>query len=95
MINHNLGTYKIVDAHEMFPLSRGAEIMLQGEKFWQDAKISLSCPRISNFEGFSVLLAPPNQCSVPNLVHLRVKPENMCSTCFILCLRQIIPEMTE
>lgn len=74
---------------------RGTEIMLQGEKSCQDAKISLSCPRISYFEGFLVVLAPPNQCSVPNLVHLWVKPENMCSACFILCLREIIPEMNK
>lgn len=54
----------------------------------------ISRPRICYFEGFSAALALPNHCSLPNPVHLRVKPKNVLSL-FILYLREIIPEMTE
>lgn len=95
MVNHSLGTLKIIDVHKMFCLfTRDTEIALEGEKSWQDAKISFSRPRICYFEGFSAALALPNHCSLPNPVHLRVKPKNVLSL-FILYLREIIPEMTE
>lgn len=97
MVNNSLEALKIIDVHKiLFCLfTKDTEIILQGEKLWQDDKISFSCPGICYFEGFSAALTPPNNCSVPNLLHLRVKPENTCSACIILCLREIIPEMTE
>lgn len=93
MVNHILGTQKIEDVHKMFCLfTRGTEIILQKRNPGKILKFS--CPRIHCFEGFAAVLSAPIQCSVSNLVHLMVKPENMRSACFVLCLREIIAEIS-